>query len=218
MIGERLRSAGARAATALAAAAAFLVGPSGPRRRTYTLPDAAAPIPWERDRELLAAAHAEVAALDREVDGADADELHPVSWQHALEHRAVAHRVLAPGGTAPLALDAMGALVLARRGREALRVAHAGWEWTPLPGCYVHPLHSGPTTRRRVAYRDQVRSILLCDVCRESLQHGRAPEIFDVEHGGRPRHYFDTGVEPWVSTGFGSVVPDLVRALQGGRR
>ena len=46
-----------------------------------------------------------------------------------------------------------------------------------------------------------------------------AREDLDVVVDGRPEHYFETDREPWASTGFGALEPDLVRRLhRGGRR
>lgn len=190
-----------------------------PAAAPFTLPDSTvARIRAARDRELRDDTRTEVDALSRAVDRTGLDEQRsPVAWQHALEHLAAAQQVLERDDP-PAVLDAVGALVLARRGRAALDAAHAGRSWSPEPGCYLNPLHDGATKPHRVSSGDRAVTAPLCGECREALREKRAPDVLDVEHDGRPRHYFETDAEPWAATGFGSLDVDLVRALQGGRR
>ena len=42
---------------------------------------------------------------------------------------------------------------------------------------------------------------------------GRRPDVLDVVVRGTPHHYFETDREPWASTGFGALEPDLVTRL-----
>ena len=38
-------------------------------------------------------------------------------------------------------------------------------------------------------------------------------DILDVVRDGTPVHYFETDAEPWASTGYGALEPDLVERL-----
>ena len=64
---------------------------------------------------------------------------------------------------------------------------------------------------------DGTLEVPLCKACRTDLAAGRAPDTLGVVRGGEPQHYFDTAAEPWVSTGYGSLHPDLVARLHRSR-
>ena len=72
----------------------------------------------------------------------------------------------------PSVLDAVGAIVLARRGREALEATRAGRSWSPRPGCYLNPLHDGPVERHAVAAGSATVAAPLCARCRDDLDDG----------------------------------------------
>ena len=57
----------------------------------------------------------------------------------------------------------------------------------------------------------------MCATCRKDLAAGRRPDILDVVRDGVPVHYFATDAEPWASTGYGALEPDLLTALRGHR-
>ncbi|WP_164477990.1 hypothetical protein [Nocardioides pantholopis] len=195
--------------------------------RPYVLPaSAVVRIREARHRELGRTADAEVLALGEAIDDAEIGATDATaSWQAALDHYDAAKQVLrrratgrgeAPDGMAGV-LDVVGALVLARRGRQALADARAGRAFTPGPVCFLNPLHDTPTGTHDVESGGRRLQVPLCKACRAALRAGREPETLDVERRGEPVHYFDSGVEPWASTGYGALQPDLVTALHGRR-
>lgn len=180
------------------------------RKKPAPLPESAVRrIRAARARELLARARDESQALGEAIDvaeiepGDDAD-----SWQAALDHYAGVRRLLAP--EEPGELDVVGALVLTARGREALGRARDGQPWHPTPACFLNPLHGPAGTGRRIEWQGRTLEVPVCDECRSALRKKESPDIFDVVHNGRQVHYFETDVEPWASTGFGSLETDLL--------
>lgn len=176
-------------------------------------PSAMARVRAANERTLRSRAQNETLALG---EALDAYEIGPrdnqESWQQALDHYQAA-RLLTEAPDAPL-LDVVGAIVLAERGTSALNRALAGKSWAPKAGCFLNPLHPHGNTGRPVLLAGRSVAVPLCDRCRRDLERGRPAEIFDVLDGGDPTHYFDTEVEPWASTGFGSLEPDLLQAIQ----
>ncbi|MDF9715637.1 hypothetical protein INN71_07875 [Nocardioides sp. ChNu-153] len=169
-----------------------------------------------RDAGVVGRARDELLALGEAVDAA---ELTPrgdaAAWQSALDHYDAARRVLRPEDPTddvPL-LDGVGGLVLAQRGRAALTAALRGRAYSPTPPCLLNPLHGPGENVRDVEVAGERLHAPLCNRCRRDLKKGARPEILDVMVDGRPRHYFESGVEPWASTGFGALQPDLVGAV-----
>lgn len=167
-----------------------------------------------RDEDLWRQAGRDVQRLgealdDEEIRPADSQD----SWQQALDHYALARRVLGDRGrdTVDL-LDVVGAIVLAQRGQAALTAARDGSAYTPERLCFLNPLHGGAETEARVA--GQGGAVPLCADCRGDLGAKRRPDILDVVRGGKPVHYFDSGAEPWASSGYGALRTDLVTELQ----
>jgi hypothetical protein len=176
------------------------------------------------DRRLERETREEVLALGEALDDTEIGPRHDrAAWQAALDQYDAARRVLDLAED-PDVLDVVGALVLARRGRAALAAATSGRAWTPGTGCYLNPLHGASTERRRLRSSPSSDSgsgeqaVPVCAECRADLAAGRTPDVLDVVHGGVPRHYFETDVEPWASTGYGALEPDLVQALHRTRR
>ncbi|KRF14352.1 hypothetical protein [Nocardioides sp. Soil796] len=168
-----------------------------------------------RARETLSLAHDESQALGEQLDEleiAPGDDQQ--AWQAALDHYAAVRRLLTP--EEPDELDAVGALVLTRRGRDALETARAGKAWAPSPTCYLNPLHGRAGKERRVEWQGRTLEVPLCPDCLTALRRKKAPDILDVVRRGKPVHYFETDAEPWASTGYGSLEPDLVTRLQAG--
>ncbi|QIX25908.1 hypothetical protein ncot_04310 [Nocardioides sp. JQ2195] len=187
------------------------------RRKPAPLPKSAMRrIRAARARELLARARDESQALGEQLDqaeiepGDDAD-----SWQAALDHYAVVRRLLTPDE--PAELDVVGALVLTQRGREAFACARGGKAWQPTATCYLNPLHGQAGRGRRIEWQGRTLEVPVCDECREALRRKKVPDILDVVHKGRPVHYFETEVEPWASTGYGALEPDLMVRLHDHR-
>ncbi|MEI5672154.1 MULTISPECIES: hypothetical protein [unclassified Nocardioides] len=136
------------------------------------------------------------------------------AWQAALDHYDAAARVLDTGGSDLGVLDAVGAVVLVRRGRAALDAATAGKPYRPVAGCYLNPLHAPPTRKRtRLVQDGHTGDVPLCPDCRADLKAGRAPDALRVDRGGKAVLYVDSGVEPWASTAYGALGGDLVGAL-----
>ncbi|MFW6774641.1 hypothetical protein ACOACO_10180 [Nocardioides sp. CPCC 205120] len=169
-----------------------------------------------RDAGVVTRGRDALLALGEAVDEA---ELTPkgdaTSWQAALDHYDAARRVLRPEERAddvPL-LDGVGGLVLAERGRAALAAALRGRAYRPSPPCLLNPLHGPGENVRDVEVAGERLHAPLCNRCRRDLKRGARPEILDVMVDGRPRHYFESGIEPWASTGFGALQPDLVGAV-----
>lgn len=187
------------------------------RKKPASLPKSAVQqIRAARARELLVRARDTSQALGEELDSTEIGSAdNPDAWQAALDHYAAARRLLEHEG--PGELDVVGALVLAGRGREALTCARAGKAWQPTPDCYLNPLHGPADKGRRIAWQGRTLEVPVCGECRSALRKKQVPDIFDVIHNGKPVHYFETDVEPWASTGYGSLEPDLVRRLHGHR-
>lgn len=167
-------------------------------------------------RELLARARTESQALGERIDeseigpGDDTD-----AWQAALDHYAAVRRLLTP--EEPDQLDVVGALVLTKRGIDALTSARAGSAWQPQVTCYLNPLHGRADKGRRIEWQGRTLEVPVCTECRTALRKKQIPDTFDVVRRGEAVHYFETDVEPWASTGYGSLEPDLLSRLNARR-
>jgi hypothetical protein len=106
----------------------------------------------------------------------------------------------------------VGAIVLAERGDAAL-TALAGREFEPTTPCFLDPLHGEATTEGSIEVDGDRIAVPLCKACRAELRRKRRPDILDVVRDGKPVHYFETDDEPWASTGYGALSPDLVERL-----
>ncbi|WP_167735986.1 hypothetical protein [Nocardioides sp. 503] len=189
---------------------------SGSSRREFTLPASVLDrVRDAHDEELTRRAHREVLALGERIDAADMDaDRAPRSWQAALDHYDAARRVLGEDdGTDVDVLDVVGAIVLAERGDEALTAALAGRPFEPTTPCFLDPLHGAATTEGSIDRDGDRIAVPLCKVCRADLRRKRRPDILDVVRDGEPVHYFETDDEPWASTGYGALSPDLVERL-----
>ncbi|UYM03988.1 hypothetical protein [Solicola gregarius] len=137
------------------------------------------------------------------------------AWQQAVEHHTIARRMLdGPHSSA----DTVGVIVLAARGDSALDAAVAGREWEPTRPCYLNPLHGDST--RTVSWRGAAAGVDVpaCATCADTIDAGRMPDdVLDFPYDGRPRHYFALEIEPWASTGYGALEPDLLGRLKSRR-
>lgn len=161
---------------------------------------------WRRRAETETAALGErIQALEIEHgdDGA--------TWAAALDHYQAATAIL---DRSDAAADSIGALVLARRGDDALSAAADGRSWTPAAACFFNPLHGPATTKAPWKTSAGTRDVPCCGACRRDLGKRREPEILDLPTGDTVVHYMDAGVEPWASTGYGALAPDLLDRLQ----
>ncbi|MBB5791720.1 hypothetical protein [Jiangella mangrovi] len=161
---------------------------------------------WRRRAETETAALGErIRALEIE-RGDDSD-----TWSAALDHYQAATAIL---DRSDAAADAIGALVLARRGDDALGHAADGGTWTPSVACFFNPLHGPATTKATWKTAAGKRDVPCCGACRRDIGKRREPEILDLPTGDTVVHYMDSGAEPWASTGFGALAPDLLDRLQ----
>ncbi|HEY1135290.1 MAG TPA: hypothetical protein VGE77_12015 [Nocardioides sp.] len=195
---------------------------ASPARRVFTLPPSAVDlVRAARDARVVSRGREELLALGEAIDAAEVTERGNTSaWQSALDHYDAARRVLRPEDPAddvPL-LDGVGGLVLAERGREALTAAVRGRAHQPTTPCFLNPLHGPGGNSQDVEVGGEWLHVPLCTRCRRDLKRGVRPEILDVMVDGAPRHYFDTDAQPWASTGYGALEPDLVTALHRVRR
>lgn len=187
---------------------------------TFALPDSVLDRVREAgDAELARRARGDVLALGERIDDADLGGSGAAAWTAALDHYDLAGRLLPNDPTADVdPLDAVGAIVLARRGEEALAAARKGRPFEPSTPCFLNPLHGRGTRDHALEHAGRRVRAPICSACRRDLQADRRPDILDVVVHGRPEHYFETDREPWASTGFGALEPDLVARLQRGRQ
>ncbi|TDE10631.1 hypothetical protein [Jiangella asiatica] len=163
-------------------------------------------------REWRRRAETESAALGeriRELEighGADSE-----AWAAALDHYQAATAVLDRSADAA---DSIGAIVLTRRGDDALDHAVAGRAWTPTVACFFNPLHGPATTTSPWSTSAGSRDVPCCADCRRDVRKRREPEILDLPTETTVMHYMDSGAEPWASTGFGALAPDLLDRLR----
>ncbi|WP_101525877.1 hypothetical protein [Nocardioides houyundeii] len=209
----------------LLAVVALAAGVAWVRRRRQTAAPRAFVLPESvldrvraaEDAELERRARAEVLALGESIDAAEMSGSGSTAWAAALDHYEAAGRLIPPSGAVD-SLAAVGALVLAGRGREALAAARRGRTFSPSRPCFLNPLHGVADGDRTLEHGGGETKAPICRTCRRDLEAGRRPDILDVVVHGRPRHYFETDREPWASTGFGALEVDLVGRVQRGTR
>ncbi|MDN5854791.1 MAG: hypothetical protein L0K86_18460 [Actinomycetia bacterium] len=186
------------------------------RRKSGPVGDAAAPLPLLtlthsiRRRGHRRRARRDVARLGRRLAETKARP-DSEALREAFEHHTLARRIIdGPHSQA----DAVGVIVLAMRGGDALDAATDETSWKPTAPCYLNPLHGW--SDRNVSWRGAAGGLELpaCRDCADTIDTGRMPDdVLDFLHGGRPRHYFALVLEPWSSTGFGSLDTDLLPLL-----
>ena len=187
------------------------------RRKRGLMGDADGPVPVvalthaARRRRHRRQARRDVAALGRRLSEIE-QPANGEALREAVEHHTVARRII--GGPHSQA-DAVGVIVLAMRANDALDAARAGRSWKPAAPCYLNPLHGW--SDRHVSWRGAADGVEppACKDCADTIDAGRMPDdVLDFLHSGRPRHYFALVLEPWSSTGFGSLDTDLLPLLQ----
>lgn len=136
-----------------------------------------------------------------------ADDSDRASWTSALDHYEAAGRVLERSADAA---DSIGALVLARRGDDALDHAVAGRPWNATAVCFFNPLHGRGSSTVRWQTAAGSRDVPCCSDCRKAVRKKREPDFLDLPVDDTVVHYVDAAVEPWASTGYGSLDPDLL--------
>lgn len=226
--------AGALTGIAVAVLALVAVVVTARRRRARALPAAPTPtgasftlptavlstVRAAEDRRTEGRAQADVLALGEAIDAAELDPRRTAglpAWQAALDHYDVARRILDRDHSPA---DAVGAIVLAGRGRSALAAAVDGRGWEPAASCYFNPLHEGATTP--VLWRDGESGVRVpaCERCARAVSDGAEPDdVLDFVTDGRPAHYFKLDLGAWSRTGYGALDGDLLgRLLESGRR
>ncbi|WP_028659606.1 hypothetical protein [Nocardioides insulae] len=157
----------------------------------------------------------EVADLGEALDRAPLDpELTDAydAWQSALDHYELARRILDRSHTPA---DVVGAIVLGRRGAEALRAAERGRRWVPGSPCWFNPLHGGSV--RTVTWTDPEVEAPACADCARQAEKGEEPtDTLEFVADEATRAYFRLDLGVWSRTGFGALEPDLVAALTNG--
>ncbi|RYE78085.1 MAG: hypothetical protein EOO74_05860 [Myxococcales bacterium] len=209
VIVRKSRSRGGRPATT------YVPGKGYVTSRPFELPAATlSMIRQSRDRELERRAEREVLALGEAIDRTEMDGSSSGAWHAALDHYDLSRRILDRRHSQA---DVVGALVLSGRGRSALAAAQENQQWTPQRSCYFNPLHgAGEKTTQWTGASGSVR-VPACAACVRALSRGQEPDdVLDFVVDGRARHYFDLDLEPWASTGYGALDPDLTGRLFGG--
>lgn len=139
-----------------------------------------------------------------------ADTSNREAWSAALDHYDAATRVLDRSDDAA---DSIGAIVLARRGDDALDHAVAGQVWTATAACFFNPLHGPATSKVRWKTSVGSRDVPCCADCRQIVRKRQEPDFLDLPVGDTVVHYIDSDAEPWASTGYGSLDPDLLSKI-----
>ncbi|MDQ1104416.1 hypothetical protein QE364_000509 [Nocardioides zeae] len=185
-------------------------------RRTFALPDSVLSRVREAEAdELRRRARSAVVVLGERIDGAklgprdDAE-----TWQSALDHYEAAGRLVPDDGSEPDVLDAVGAIVLADRGEQALAATRRRKGLVFTTPCFLNPLHGTGRRQDTVTHGRFRVDAPVCDRCHADLKAGRRPDILDVVEHGRAEHYFETNREPWASTGYGALQPDLLTLIR----
>lgn len=183
----------------------------GANRPTFRLPaGVVGRVRSAEARRTARSADAEVLALGEDVDAADMDARADQAWQQVLDHYSAA-RSLLDGSNHPA--DVVGALVLARRGQRALDAARRHATFTPDVPCYLNPLHPPGSHQVEIGAGDARVEVPACPGCRRDLQAGRDPDVLDVSVAQGAVPYYESGREPWASTGYGALDTDLVGRL-----
>lgn len=159
-------------------------------------------------------AEAETASLGERLTALEIGEgSDRAAWTAALDHYEAANRVL---DRTTSAADSIGALVLARRGEDALDRAIAGRPWTPTAACFFNPLHGAAAATVRWQTAAGARDVPACADCRRVARKNKEPDFLDLPVGDTVVHYVDadTEAEPWASTGYGSLDPDLLARVR----
>lgn len=157
-------------------------------------------------------AEAESAALGERIRELEIDQRSDSdAWRAALDHYQAATAIL---DRSQDAADSVGATVLTRRGNDALDHAVAGKSWTPTVACFFNPLHGPATTQAPWTTAAGTREVPCCRACRRDIGKRREPEILDLPTEDTVVHYMDSDAEPWASTGYGALTPDLLNRLR----
>jgi hypothetical protein len=123
--------------------------------------------------------------------------------ERALDLEAAASMALERKGKP---IDDLGALILAERGREALK-------GNERDRCYFDPRHAGRAVPTRWTSDRAAIEVPACKQCAKAIAAGKAPD--SLWDGDRPYWQRES---VWARTGFGALQRDLRRALAEDRR
>ncbi|AYY14413.1 hypothetical protein EF847_18665 [Actinobacteria bacterium YIM 96077] len=123
--------------------------------------------------------------------------------------------------------DTVGALVLAEMGEAHLRraVGNESLRRQPLPTpCFFNPLHGAAAKNvalpgERSGSGDVASTgtlVAACTICAEQVGDGVEPDILQVAVDGQDVPYYESGFEPWASTGYGALRSNLVERVLAG--
>jgi MYXO-CTERM domain-containing protein len=163
-----------------------------------------------RAEELGSRADADVLALGEAIDAADMSAQADTTWQQVLDHYDAARRAR-DRSSGPA--DAVGAIVLADRGRQALEAAQHHHPYVPARRCFFDPLHGAAPRTATWTHDGRSVDVPACIACADALAEQRRPAVLELPVDGESRPWYESGVEPWVSTGYGALDTDLVAAL-----
>lgn len=159
------------------------------RRRLSRGRKLAGSLPAANVRELASKAHARLA---RDIDRTKRPD------ERALDLEVAASMALDRQGKA---IDDLGALMLAERGREALKGSER-------QRCYFDPRHSGKATPTRWSTGRAAIEVPACKACAAAIAAGKVPDsLWDED---RPYWQRET---VWARTGFGALRRDMRGAL-----
>ncbi|MEI7055430.1 hypothetical protein WBG06_06415 [Nocardioides sp. CCNWLW239] len=191
---------------------------ASPGRPTYTPPVSVVTnvLSAQEDR-FETRARAAALTLGKAIAGAHLDPSVPAAqsaWQAALDHYEMAQRILdRDHGPA----DAVGVVLLAERGEQALKSARRGRGWTPQRTCFFNPFHPLASSLVMVAGGRKAVPVPTCPACAKSVSRGRQPRgILDLTVDNTLRPWFTLDLGVWGATGFGALDPDLLGRLHLG--
>jgi hypothetical protein len=92
----------------------------------------------------------------------------------------------------------------------------AGTPWTPVAVCFFNPLHGAATTQATWSTPAGTRDVPSCGSCRALVRKKKEPDFLDLPVGDTVVHYVDadSSAEPWASTGYGSLDPNLLERVR----
>lgn len=186
-------------------------------RRAYDVPDAVVEAVRKSQESTVAGQARERVlalgeALDRTKVPANADGV--TEYRAALDAYDAAGRTLDASDDPHLA-DAVGALVLTETGQAHLeRATGPARDRRREMGrpCFFNPLHGAASTRATLPGGTATR-VPSCDACARATKGGKQPQALMVTVDGKSMPYYESDLQPWADTGYGSIETDLVERV-----
>lgn len=183
-------------------------------RRAYDVPDdVVEAVRRSQESTVAAQARARVLALGEALDHtnvpSEADAL--TEYRAALDAYDAAGRTLDADDDLHVT-DAVGALVLAETGQAHLERALGSARdrrRDPARPCFFNPLHGAARHAVKLPGDADTR-VPACAACAKSVRAGRQPQALMVRASGTTAPYYETDLQPWAATGYGSIDPDWV--------